>query len=228
MRVGHSFGSSLEENGSAGACYAAVVARYGTLALLCLALGCGSASEADPNLCTPEYDPLGMFCDMSIDKMGMRAAEEIVRSEVPEDALLFSVRSSPHGLLDPDGRADQWYFRFYMPGGADFPDATFQSIMVYSAGTWSWDPYTSTRALICEPAVSLPVLDSRALVHDTIRTLERDGDKVSLGDGGNLRIEMTHPCASEQLPLGFVEYRDKAVDFDETGKPVGIRQVGSH
>ena len=143
-------------------------------------LGCGS--DGDASFCTEQYDPLGFFCSDDDERTDLQSAEERARAEVPEDALLWLISSTPNGALSPDGRDYYWSLTYYLPGAAEPPDATLVTINASVADTHAFEPYVSQ--MVCIPTEPIPVFDSRRLVHDGIGFLEAQGETVSLLDGG--------------------------------------------
>lgn len=182
---------------------------------LCLlgAFGCGA--DGDASFCTEQYDPSGLFCAEDDERIDLQSAEERAQSEVPEDALLWLVSSSASGSLSPDGRDYDWSLTYYLPGASTPPDATLVVIQVHAAGAHRFDPYESET--LCLPTESVPVLNSRHLVHDGIRFFEAQGETVSFADGGNMLIRQSHPCSSGAFYPNFLQYRGKHAFFDDEG-----------
>ena len=182
---------------------------------LCLlgALGCGA--DGDASFCTEQYDPSGFFCGTDDERIDLESAEARARSEVPDDALLWLVSSSGNAALSPDGRDYYWSLTYYLPGASTPPDATLVLIQVDAAEARGLDPYQ--RETLCFPTESIPVRDSRRLVHDGIRFLEAQGETVSFADGGNMLIRQSHPCSSGAFYPNFLQYRGKHAFFDDEG-----------
>ncbi len=194
-----------------------------TVALLLLALASACGSSGDASLCTDRYDPNGTFCDPSYPRVDLQAAEALARADVPEDALLLQARSSGTGVMDPDGRAGSWWFLYYLPGRATPPAGAFFQTQVTSSQTYPVGEELSERLLRCIPSEPLPVVDSRRLIHDAISSLEREGQNVSLADGGNLFVVMRHVCLDwASQPLNYVSYRGSSVVFDERGQVLAV------
>lgn len=178
-------------------------------------IGCGSSTGNDVSFCNETRDPWGIFCDPDIEMIEMRPAEAIARSEVPEDALLWMVRSSSYGLLDPDGRADFWRFGYYLPGRRELPEAEFREVTVFPEMTFVTDRVGSS--LTCIPTEPIPVLDSRQLTHDAIRFMEAEGTTVRLGDGKNLYVVQRHLCHSGEALRNSISYTGMTAYFDDNG-----------
>ena len=176
-------------------------------------LGCGS--DGDASFCTEQYDPLGFFCSDDDERTDLQSAEERARAEVPEDALLWLISSTPNGALSPDGRDYYWSLTYYLPGVTEPPGATLVTINASAADTHAFEPYVSE--MVCIPTEPMPVFDSRRLVHDGIRFLEAQGETVSLLDGGNLVIRQWHPCGWDAPYHNYLRYRGKNAVFDTEG-----------
>ena len=193
---------------------------------ICFALTIGCGLSGDGSFCTEQYDPGGFFCDPGIERIDLRAAEALARADAPDDALLFEVRSSPVGLLDPDGRAESWSFTYYWPGSAEPPDAMLLQTLVTSTRTYPADSRFARGALDCIPSEAVPALDSRRLLHDAIRFLESEGQTVTLLDGGNLFVNMSHVClAADIRERSYVRYRGQAAVFDEEGTFIALVEL---
>lgn len=178
-------------------------------------IGCGSGTPSDVSLCTETHDPYRIFCNPDAEMIELRAAEALARSEVPEDALLWMVHSSPTGLLDPDGRADAWRFAYYLPGRRELPEAEFREITVYPEMTLVVE-YTGSE-LACIPTEPIPVLDSRQLMHDAIRFMDSQGTTVRLGDGRNLFLIQQHLCDEGDASRNRITYDRMTAYFDDSG-----------
>lgn len=205
-----------------------IVAGLALVIPLSFLAACASSSASDVSFCNETYDPDGIFCNPDTERIDLRAAESIARSEVPGDALLLRVSSSNDGLLDPDGRADSWYFSYYLSGRGELPEAEFWSIMVYPNEQTFVERFVTDTAgsgLNCIPTAPIPVLDSRQLTHDAIRFMESQGAAVRLGDGGNLFIAQHHVCQIGDALRNRIFYRDKIAYFDDTGTFFKLEQA---
>ncbi|RZV53929.1 MAG: trypsin-like serine protease [Deltaproteobacteria bacterium] len=183
-------------------------------------LGCGPSTNDDVSFCNDTRDPYGIFCNPDTERIDLRAAETIARSEVPGDALLLSAQSSNNGLVDPDGRADSWYFSYYLAGRTEPPAVEFWSISVYSNEQTFVDTFVSDTAgsgLVCIPTAPIPVLDSRQLTHEAIRLMEREGVTVRLADAGRLFIRHNHICQNGEALRNYISYGGMVVYFDDAG-----------
>ncbi|MBW2733329.1 MAG: trypsin-like serine protease [Deltaproteobacteria bacterium] len=193
------------------------------LSLTMVAMGCGAGSDADTSLCTEHYDPMDIFCHQDAEVFELQTAEALARAEVPEEAWLWSVQSSNMGTLNPDGQADAWNFRYFLPGARELPEAGFRDVLVTSSKNLVDD---STLALLsCVPMGPISPLNSRRVIHDAIRFMESEGEVVTLSDGGNLFLYQEHLCGGAGPQRNYVFYRDQAAYFADDGVFLALEEA---
>ena len=182
--------------------------------------GCGSDGESDPSFCSDEYDPTGNFCDPGLERIDLREAERRARGSMPSEALLWSAVGGADETLNPDGEAESWFLRYFIPGQIELPDALFRSVTVYASGDLR--PYQELGTVQCIPTEAMIPLDSRDLVHDAIRRLEQAGMSVRLGEEGLLRVFQSHRCARETDTRGGVGFANAFLYYDDDGSYLGM------
>ena len=189
--------------------------------------GCGSDGDAnDVTFCTEKYDPLGVGCDVDVERLDLRTAEARARDEVPAEAWLWEITSGyGAGHLDPDGDSDRWYLTYYLPGGAELPEGAVIAVTVSPTEIDVWEPPNID--LACIPAHPITSLDSRRAVHDAIKHLGQAGVSVQIRDAGDLHLVQRHRCMYGSSILNIISYRDiegyHYVSLDEDGEPVELR-----
>jgi hypothetical protein len=207
--------------------------RTASLALVFVAsvasTGCGSDADAnDVTFCTENYDPLGVSCDVDVERLDLGTAEARARDEVPAEAWLWEIRSgfvAGAGHLDPDGNSVRWNLTYYLPGDAELPEGTVIVVSVSPTTIDVWEP--PTIELACIPTHPITSLDSRGAVHDAIKHLEQAGVSVQIRDAGDLHLVQSHRCRYGSTVLNSMSYRDiegyHYVSLDEDGGPVEVR-----
>jgi len=179
----------------------------------------GACGAEDASLCTAQYDPLGLYCDHP-DWLDLQTAEALARLEVPDDAWLWGVSSRSCCAVDPDGRAVSWSFGYYLPGRQDLPNAELLNVQVLGSQVFVTEG--GVREIWCIPTEPLEPVDSRRLIHDTIRLLEDRGYPVRLGETGVLNVDQHHDCASDKRFSNYVTFGDQAAYFDAAGEVLGL------
>lgn len=197
-----------------------VVLVVGAVALLgAPSTGCGSGGESDPSYCNDTYDPTGDFCDPGVERIDLREAERWARGSMPSEALLWSAVGGADEALNPDGEAESWFLRYFIPGQIELPDALFRSVTVYASGDLR--PYQELGTVQCLPTEPMIPVDSRDLVHDAIRRLGQAGVSVRLGEEGLLRVFQSHRCAREPDTWGGVGFANTFLYYDDDGSYLG-------
>jgi hypothetical protein len=183
-------------------------------------IGCGSDGDSDLSFCNDNYDPTGDFCDPSVDRIDLRTAEQRAQSLMPTDAWLWSAVGGAEGTVNPDGEAEAWFLRYFIPGQIELPDALFRSVTVFASGDLR--PYQELGTVQCVPAEPMIPNDSRDIVHDAIRRFEQAGMSVRFGEEGLLRVFQSHRCAREPDTWGGVGFGDTLVYYDDDGSYLGM------
>ncbi|MGB5268705.1 MAG: trypsin-like serine protease [Polyangiales bacterium] len=181
--------------------------------------GCGSDGDANPSLCSDTYDPTGDFCDPGVERIDLREAERRARGSMPSEALLWSAVGGADETVNPDGEAESWFLRYFIPGRIELPDALFRSVTVYASGNLR--PYQELGTVQCIPTEPMLPVDSRDLIHDAIRRLEQAFVSAQLGEEGLLRVFQSHRCAREPDNWGGVEFANTFLYYDDDGSYLG-------
>lgn len=188
---------------------------------------CGSDREAnDVSFCTEKYDPLGVACDVGVERLDLGTAEVRARDEVPAEAWLWEITSGYQaGHLDPDGDSNRWHLTYYLPGDAELPEGAFISVTVTPTKIDVWEP--PNMELACIPTHQITSLDSRRAIHDAIKHLEQGGVSVQIRDAADLHLVQRHRCMYGSSILNSISYRGiqgyHYVSLDEEGEPVELR-----
>lgn len=182
--------------------------------------GCGSDGESDPSYCNDTHDPTGNFCDPGVERIDLREAERRARGSMPSGALLWSAVGGADETLNPDGEAESWFLRYFIPEQVELPDALFRSVTVYASGDLR--PYQELGTVQCLPTEPMIPVDSRDHVHDAIRRLGQAGVSVRLGEEGLLRVFQSHRCAREPDTWGGVGFANTFLYYDDDGSYLGM------
>ena len=182
--------------------------------------GCGSDGESDPSYCNDTYDPSGEFCDPGVERIDLQEAVQRARSSMPSEAWLWSAVGGAEGTVNPDGEAEAWFLRYFIPGQIDLPDALFRSVTVFASGDLR--PYQELGTVQCLPTELMIPVDSKDLVHDAIRRFEQAGMSVRLGEEGLLRVFQSHRCAREPDTWGGVGFANAFLYYDDDGSYLGM------
>lgn len=203
-----------------------VRARRGALVVAAIfligapSIGCGSDGDGDPSFCNDKYDPTGDFCDPSVDRIDLRTAEQRARSSMPSEALLWGAVGGAEGTVNPDGEAEAWFLRYYIPGQIELPDALFRSVTVHASEDLR--PFQELGIAQCIPTEPMFLVDSKHMVHDAIRRLEQAGVAVRLGEEGLFRVVQSHRCAREPDTWGGVGFANTFLYYDDDGSYLGV------
>jgi len=181
-------------------------------------IGCGV--EGDLSLCNDTYDPNGDSCDPSVERIDLREAEQRARSSMPNEAWLWSAVGGAEGTVNPDGEAEVWFLRYFMPGQIELPDALFRSVTVFASGDLR--PYQELGTLQCVPTEPMILVDSKDIIHDAIRRFEQAGVSVRVGEEGLLRVFQSHRCAREPDEWGGVGFANSFVYYGDDGSYLGM------
>jgi hypothetical protein len=198
-----------------------VRARRGALVVTTIVLigapsfGCGSDGDGDPSFCSDEYDPSGDFCDPSVERIDLQAAEQRARNSMPSEAWLWSAVGGAEGTVNPDGEAEAWFFQYYIPRQIELPDALLRSVTVYASEDLR--PFQEIGTAQCVPTEPMVLVDSKDIVHDAIRRLEQAGVSVRLGEEGLLRVVQSHRCARAPDTWGGVGFANSFLYYDDHG-----------
>jgi len=184
------------------------------------AIGCGSDGDGNPSFCNDKYDPTGDFCDPSVDRIDLRTAEQKARSSMPSEALLWSAVGGADETVNPDGEAESWFLRYFVPGQIELPDALFRSVTVDASGDLR--PYQELGTVQCVPTEPMIPVDSKDLVHDAIRRFEEAGMSVRFGEDGLFRVVQSHRCAREPGTWGGVGFANTFLYYDDHGSYLGV------
>jgi len=196
-------------------------ARRGALVVTAIVLigapsfGCGSDGDGDPSFCNDRYDPTGDFCDPSVERIDLQAAEQRARSSMPSEAWLWSAVGGAEGNVNPDGKAEAWFLQYYIPGQLELPDVLLRSVTVYASEDLR--PFQEIGTVQCIPTEPIVLVDSKDIVHDAIRRLEQAGVSVRLGEEGLLRVVQAHRCAREPDTWGGVGFANSFLYYDDDG-----------
>jgi MYXO-CTERM domain-containing protein len=185
-----------------------------------LSTGCGSDSDGDPSFCNDKYDPTGDFCDPGVDRIDLRTAEQRARSSMPSEAVLWGAVGEAEGTVNPDGEAEAWLLRYYIPGQIELPDALFRSVTVHASEDLR--PFQELGIAQCIPTEPMFLVDSKRMVHDAIRRLEQAGVAVRLGEEGLFRVVQSHRCAREPDTWGGVGFANTFLYYDDDGSYLGV------
>ena len=198
-----------------------VRARRGALVVTAIVLigapsiGCGSDGDGDPSFCSDKYDPTGDFCDPSVERIDLQAAEQRARNWMPSEAWLWSAVGGAEENVNPDGKAEAWFLQYYIPGQLELPDALLRSVTVYASEDLR--PFQEIGTVQCIPTEPMVLVDSKDIVHDAIRRLEQAGVSVRLGEEGLLRVVQSHRCAREPDVWGGVGFANTFLYYDDDG-----------
>jgi hypothetical protein len=151
-------------------------------------VGCGSSSTDDASLCTAERDPMGWYCDPSLEVIDLTAASALARAEVTdlEGAILWRLRGPG---LTPDGNDPMWHLIYRVPGTEEehvvYVDASGE---VHVEATGYYYPDT------CIATDPVRPLDSRRITQDALRRFEAEIGTIVLGEKHSLSMFQLHPC----------------------------------
>jgi hypothetical protein len=184
--------------------------------------GCGDSNYSQGTLCTPERDPLGLFCDSDTDRIDLLSAEARAREAAPPDAWLWGAFAGRENGLNPDGEAQYWLFRYYRPGAeAEYGGIELDLIYVSAAGEVRQGA-TENSFLACVPTRPITPLDSRAAVRDAVPRIERAGSDIRLEGERQLSVTQLHICDGSSDYWNAVVYETTNVYYDEAGEHLGI------
>ena len=116
----------------------------------------------------------------------------MARSQIPEDAWLWEVRSSS-SHLDPDGEGADWTLTYLLRGGAD--PASGKALPVRVRGH-RVDEVLEPRdvQLFCIPTRPIEPFDSRRIIQDAIRRIEDTGVVVQITEAADPGLVQNHRC----------------------------------
>ncbi|MFW2388320.1 MAG: S1 family peptidase [Polyangiales bacterium] len=183
---------------------------------------CGS--DAGPaSFCNERYDPSGRLCDPGVARIDLRAAEERARDLMPNDAWLWSAAGGEEGAVNPDGESEAWTLRYYIPSHLELPDGLLRRVTVYASEELR--PVQEIETVQCIPREPMVPFDSKALVHDAVRRLERAGMPVQFGHEESLLVAQSHRCARRSDEWSGVEYARTSLYYGDDGSYLGMEKA---